>query len=224
MAIILSFDSFFSSVKTIAKFLGAEICQRHSGSGLINLVSRRGKLIAKIKLVPGEAKNYLLKDQIVIFNPEEVFGCPLQRIWAEVMTRDRGFSLIEQLVQYPEMFPRASKKAVEKNKKQPLSTAEDLDPTHQLRLLELMLQNIKKVSSGEELQKLLVIKNANEFRLRDTPSRRDFELIISDFIKWELAQISQAASQTEAEYQKLVSLIRSVINAARRRFRQIQQE
>lgn len=102
---------------------------------------------------------------------EEKIGGKRQKCWGEVAVES-------QRRNYEKLFGKTSKHLAE------TLNGVDRSPGRILQVLRLNLDYISKVDNLAELQRLLIVREANEFRLRDNPSTDDFELILDDLKKW----------------------------------------
>ncbi len=127
-----------------------------------------------------------------------------QKCWDEVQ-KNSGIKLEEQLERYPEFGQRPSVDLI---------VYPNPEERHQIRL-EVLDREAKALSATTTLngiQQELIIRNANEFRLRDNPSLTDIEAIIKDFKTWGLNGITS---------EQIIKRTDEVANLARQRFTEL---
>lgn len=138
-------------------------------------------------------------------------GVAPQRLW-QTTGENRGIPLGRQLIEYAESFRPFGADIKLK-----------IDPQNKLDLIKREEQLVHKATSVAELQDALIIYNANEFRLRDTPSIQEYEAIVTDFRTWELRPQASHFLGGEASRAKVEKELDRVLQVARERFAQLSQ-
>ncbi|MCK4520915.1 hypothetical protein KAT95_03640 [Candidatus Parcubacteria bacterium] len=138
-----------------------------------------------------------------------------QRCLDEVENRG-GISLEEQQRKYERSF--APWPSPIQKKEEPDVVGEDTQ--FFFKTLTATSVHISSTRTLLELQKCLIIANANEFKLRDNPTSVEFEDILSDFQKWELRTEEHWIGDNETK-DKMRAKLASVIKQARTKFREL---
>lgn len=131
---------------------------------------------------------------------------PWQHCWVEVQ-RKSGIKLISQFLNYAKTFaPWEMPKE-----------GESFSPAYFTDIFARQLQSIAAAQDVLSLQSTLIIRNGNEFLLRDNPTRAEFEKILSDSIRWNLKPESHLSGGVEARQMVRGGMV-EVIKAARTKF------
>ncbi len=138
-------------------------------------------------------------------------GVNWQRCWDEV-TRCSSVPLNEQISKYQTSFApwRASVHSL-------------LDVSSVLEILEVTGQDVLDATSFNELQRPIIIRNANEFRLRDTPTLKDFEVILRDYKRWHKMPQSKHYAGGSQSRKLVLGKVDLVLHNARGRFGLLQE-
>ncbi len=153
------------------------------------------------------------KRGIVLF--KELIMAGWQKCWDDVVKKS-GVSLDEQRARYEECFRPWPAPAT--TKKEPEVVGEN--PEYFVRNLKAGAKSIQKVKNLLALQSVIVIRNANEFLLRDDPTEDEFEALLNDFQRWEL-QTEACLVGGEVARQQVREELAVTVQVARNKFKEL---
>jgi hypothetical protein len=125
-----------------------------------------------------------------------------QKCWEEVRQHS-GVSLADQSVKYEKAFTPWGK-----------NVATKIPLANQVKTFEAELISITAATDILQLQNVLIIRNVNEFQLRDNPTQREFAVILDDFRRW----CYMVKDHIDGDCDIYLSWIEKVISAAQQKF------
>jgi hypothetical protein len=125
-----------------------------------------------------------------------------QKCWDEVRKKS-GISLADQSKKYQKAFTLWHNDITSK-----------VQLASQIEVFEVELSSIAAASTILELQNVLIIRNVNEFQLRDHPTSREFAVILDDFRKWSL----RIKNHIDGDRDAYLAWIEKVVAAAQQKF------
>lgn len=129
-----------------------------------------------------------------------------QKCWEEVKNVG-GTTIEEQMLNYEKIFEPW-------DPKDPIR----LNLERQLRIMERTIDRITEANTILALQRVIIVYNANEFRLRDNPTGEEFEDIVCDFQKWEM-RVANHIEGGEVSKKLFLEKVAEVFSRARVRFK-----
>ena len=135
--------------------------------------------------------------------PLETFGVPL-----EVQKN----KLNEVLAPWPK--PEKVKDAVELRGE---------NPENFLELFENELASIKSSRNLKKLQDVIVIRNANEFKLKESPTQEEFYELLEDYRKFS-TRTKEHLVGTEEIKERVWQKLEEIIEAAKEKFDELKKE
>lgn len=131
---------------------------------------------------------------------------PWQNCWED--SDKIGISLLDQFKKYNEIF--SSFLALNE-----VIIIPDSEINNEIIINKRISTSINNATTIMELQNILIVLNANQFRLRDNPTEKEFEAILLDYKKWVLREAVDINMHT---------LIDKNVKEARKKFKELKKE